>query len=407
MTLKNYPEEFKRQAVELYETTPGATIGSISHDLGVSRSTLSIWKKRYGTTAQYRTVAVGEQSVSDSDDSRVRELQTENRVLRLEKAKLETEREIPRQAAKYSLRRDKLVSRFQFVEDHRDTYEVKWLCAILEIAKSSFYAWRKGFPARAARKHADEELSGRIRHAQSPTKGGDPAYAPPRVTAHLNDGVPACRRVNHKRVARVMRERGLAGLRLRRRVKATIPDQSTQKIPDALQRDFTAQRVNPKYVGDITYLPLASGGNLYLATMIDCYSRKLVGWAVADHMRVSLVIDALKDAAHIRGSLVGTVFHSDRGSVYTSESYATVCQSLGVTQSMGAVGSSADNALAESFNATLKREVLAGNSMFRDEVECRRSVFQWATQYNTVRQHSYCGLISPDRYESTTLRRTA
>jgi transposase InsO family protein len=113
----------------------------------------------------------------------------------------------------------------------------------------------------------------------------DKAYGAPRVTAELNDGAPPQERVNHKRVARVMAEHGIAGIKLRRRVRTTVPEPSDEKVPDLLKRDFTPQKPNTKYVGDITYLPLADGGNLYLATVIDCCSRKLAGWAVADHMR--------------------------------------------------------------------------------------------------------------------------
>jgi len=163
------------------------------------------------------------------------------------------------------------------------------------------------------------------------------------VTAELNDGVPDGERVNHKRVARVMKAHDLAGIRLRRRVRTTLPEPADQKYPDLLKRDFTAQAPNQRYVGDITCLPLPEGRNLYLATVIDCFSRKLAGWAIADHMRTELVEDALKAACRDRGSLAGAVFHSDHGSVYTSADYAKLCGQLGLTQSMGAVGTSADN----------------------------------------------------------------
>lgn len=136
-------------------------------------------------------------------------------------------------------------------------------------------------------------------------------------------------------------------------------------------------------MGDITYLPLACGKNLYLATVIDCYSRKLAGWAVADHMRTDLIEAALLNAKGTRGSLAGAVFHADHGARYTSKAFAALCAGLGVIQSMGAVGSSADNALAESFNATLKREFLQGAATWLDELTCRREVFRWATRYNT------------------------
>jgi len=293
------------------------------------------------------------------------------------------------------------VNRFQFVEDHKGAYGVKRLCEVVEIARSSFYAWLAAAPARAVKVAADAVLAARIRVLQDPVQGGDRAYGAPRITADLNDGVRPAERVNHKRVARVMQEHQLAGIRLRRRVKTTIPDQSGRKHPDLIGRDFSIGEPNRRYVGDITYLPIADGSNLYLATCIDLGSRKLAGWQVADHMRVGLVEDALRAAAHDRGSLAGTIFHSDHGSVYVSKAYAALCEQLGVTQSMGAIGTSADNSLAESFNAALKRELLEGRAAFPDQATARRAVFGWANRYNTRRRHSAIGHISPNTYENT------
>jgi transposase InsO family protein len=287
------------------------------------------------------------------------------------------------------------VSRFQFVADHRDAFEVKQLCMTIEVSRSSYYAWEQAAPERAARAAADAALAQRIRgvHQQ------DKTYGAPRVTAELNDGAVPGDRVNHKRVARVMKLHGIAGVRLRRRVRTTVPEPSHQKVPDLLKRDFTAQAPNHKYVGDITYLPLACGKNLYLATVIDCCSRRLAGWALADHMRTDLIETALREARATRGSLAGAIFHSDHGAQYTSKAFAELCTRLGVTQSMGAVGTSADNALAESFNATLKRELLQGASTWSDELTCRREIFRWATRYNTRRRHSWCGQQAPNTYE--------
>jgi transposase InsO family protein len=289
------------------------------------------------------------------------------------------------------------VSRFQFVADHLHAFEVKWLCAVVEVARSSFYAWLAGAQGRAARQAADQALAERIRVVHDE----DNTYGAPRITAELNDGVPDGERVNHKRVARVMRSNGIAGYRRRRRVRTTVPEPADQKVPDLLRRDFTATQINTRYVGDITYLPLASGGNLYLATVIDCCSRRVAGWAIAEHMRTELVEDALKAAAGLRGSLAGAVFHADHGSQYTSKDFAKLCADLGVTQSMGGVGSSADNALAESFNAALKREILQDRSCWPDAASCRREVFRWLARYNTKRRHSRCRHSSPASYERT------
>jgi transposase InsO family protein len=172
-------------------------------------------------------------------------------------------------------------------------------------------------------------------------------------------------------------------------VRTTVPEPADAKAPDLLKRDFTAEQPNTKYVGDIAYLPLADGNNLYLATVIDCCSRKLAGWAVADHMRTSLVEDALNAARADRGSLRGAISTPTTEPSTPSKDFATLCGTIGVVQSLGGVGSSADNALAESFNATLKREAIA--AAFADEATCRREIFRWATRYNTRRQHAYLG----------------
>jgi transposase InsO family protein len=292
------------------------------------------------------------------------------------------------------------VNRFQFVEDYKDAYGVERLCGVIEIARSSFYAWLAAAPGRAERQAADVSLAERIRVLQDPAQGGDRAYGAPRITADLNDGVAPIERINRKRVARVMREHQLAGIRLRRRVKTMIPDQSGRRFPDLIERDFSTGEPNRRYVGDITYLPIADGTNLYLGSVIDLGSRKLAGWQVADHMRTELVEDALRTAARDRGSLAGAIFHSDHGSVDTSKAHGTLCEQLKVTQSMGAIGTSADNSLAESFNAALKRELLEGRTAFPDQATAYRAVFSWANRYNTRRRHSAIGNITPNAYEA-------
>ncbi|MEV0981938.1 IS3 family transposase, partial [Streptomyces sp. NPDC049915] len=152
--------------------------------------------------------------------------------------------------------------------------------------------------------------------------------------------------------------------------------------------------------GDITYLPLEGGKFLYLATVIDLASRRLAGWAIADHMRTDLVTDALAAAERTRGSLAGAVMHTDHGAQYTSRAFADACRQAGVRQSMSAIGSSADNALAESFNATFKRETLQGRKHWSSEREARLEAFGWLHRYNTRRRHSRLGHRSPIAYEA-------
>jgi transposase InsO family protein len=286
------------------------------------------------------------------------------------------------------------VNRFQFVADHQQRYGVKRLCRILKLARSSYYYWKATAPARAARDAADLALIAQIRAVHATH---DTTYGAPRITAELQDDGLA---VNHKRVARVMRRFRVQGLRLRRRVQTTIADPSAVKAPDLIGRDFTAPAINQRYVGDITYLPVGERGFLYLATVIDLHSRRLAGWAIADHMRTELVIDALNAAERTRGSLAGALFHSDHGAQYTSRAFAAACTQAGVRQSMSAVGSSADNALAESFNATFKRETLQGRRAFTDHREARLDSFRWLHRYNTIRRHSRLGHRSPINYEN-------
>lgn len=206
--------------------------------------------------------------------------------------------------------------------------------------------------------------------------------------------------VNHKRVARLMRQNNLVGVHLRKPKSTTVKDPGAQVFKDLVNRDFTADEVGSLYVGDITYLPYGNEGKfLYLATVLDVCSRRVVGWSITDHMRTDLVVEALESVAMARGSLDGARMHTDHGVRYTSSQFQAVCRRLGVVQSMGRIGSSADNAMAESFNATLKRETLQGAKWWQSEASCRAEVFRWIVRYNNWRKHSALGYKSPVDFE--------
>lgn len=288
------------------------------------------------------------------------------------------------------------MNRFQCVADLQRRYGVKRLCTILGVSRSSFYYWRRTATNRAARQVADAKLAVRIRAVHQESDG---TYGAPRITAELREENGES--VNHKRVARIMRASGIEGVRLRRRHRTTVPDPAAARAPDLIGRDFTATAPNTKYVGDITYLPIEGGKFCYLATVIDLASRRLAGWAIADHMRADLVTDALAAATRTRGSLAGSIMHTDHGAQYTSRIFAEACRSAGVRRSMSAVGSSADNALAESFNATFKRETLQGRKSWPNEREARLDAFRWLNRYNTRRRHSRLGQRSPIAFENT------
>ncbi|WP_410762095.1 IS3 family transposase [Corynebacterium rhinophilum] len=387
--MSRYSEQFKRDAVALYENNEDLSLNSASAELGINRASLHSWVKKYGTGKRARIKAVHDKAQAANDSARIRQLEKEV-------SKLREERDILRKAAKYFGRRDTLVIRFQFVDDHRTEYSVKRMCHVLKLNRSSFYKWVSTRKKRRLKIYSDGLIGARITTIFDDEHG---LYGAKRIAASLKEDL-AYTPVNHKKVARIMKTMGLKGFSKRRRCITTRRKPGHRVMPDLVGRKFTADEPNRVYVGDITYLPCKGGKNMYLATVIDTYSRKLAGYALADHMRVSLVIDALAHAHGVRGSLDGTIFHSDHGSVYTSQTFRNYCSSLGVRQSMTAVGTSADNALAESFNATLKREVLRDRKVFDNPITCRQEVFRWCMRYNTRRRHSWCNLVAPDVFET-------
>ncbi|QOQ38623.1 IS3 family transposase [Trueperella pecoris] len=390
MPSKTYTEEFRRDAVAVYENSPGVSINALAAELGVNRNTLQIWVRKYGTGARTTTSteAASQTPTSVTDAERIRQLEREN-------ARLKEERDILRKAAKYFAEGDDLVIRFQFVDDARNDRSVKRLCEVLKLNRSSYDKWKNTSAMRKKRLLSDAILGARVKAVFTKERG---CYGAKRITAQLNDDSPGSP-VNHKKVARIMRSLQLVGYSKKRKVTTTVSDRRKPVFADLVGRKFTAPAPNQVYVGDITYLPIADGSNMYLATVIDCFSRRLVGFAIADHMRTSLVQDALVMAKGQRGSLDDAIFHSDHGSVYTSHGFQDTCIQLGVRQSMGAIGSSADNALAESFNAALKREVLQDAKTFANQLQCRRDVFRWCTRYNTTPRHSWCGYLAPAVFE--------
>ncbi|QOR46156.1 IS3 family transposase [Trueperella pecoris] len=387
--MPRYCEEFKRNAVALYEDYEDLSLKAASAELGINRATLHTWLKADGTGKGSRTKALRAQAQAATESERIRELEREN-------AKLCEELDILRKAAKYFGRRDKLMIRFQFVDDYRTEHSVKRMCRVLKLNRSSFYKWANTRETRQKCMYSDALVGAKIKTIFDDEHG---LYGAKRIAASLKEDRDL-ELVTHKKVARIMKAMELKGFTKRRRCITTKGASGRRVMPDLVNRNFTATGPNQVYVGDITYLPCKAGKNMYLATVIDVYSRKLVGHALAEHMRTSLVIDVLTHAKNIRGSLDGAIFHVDHGSVYTSQAFRAYCSSLGIAQSMGAVGTSADNALAESFNATLKRGVMRNRKVFDNPLVCRQEVFRWCMRYNTRRRHSWCHLLAPDVFET-------
>jgi transposase InsO family protein len=279
------------------------------------------------------------------------------------------------------------VIRFRFVDEHRTTHRVKRICDVLGWDRSGCYAWHANKETRQEKAEEEEDLARRIRDIHIDSRG---AYGALRITRKLRDQGHV---VNRKRVARIMREREIVGITRRKPRFLTKADRTAPPAPDLIGRDFTAPMPGLKMVGDITCLPTAEGW-LYLVTVIDLCTREVVGWSMADHMRTGLIVDALRMAYDGGRTAGNAIFHSDRGSQYTSYQFRSLLGELDIRQSAGRTGSCFDNAAAESFFAVLKSEI--GTTVWASREEARQDVFRWIAQhYNRERIHSTIGYITP------------
>jgi putative transposase len=283
------------------------------------------------------------------------------------------------------------VSRFRLIEAEKAGHSVVRMCRLLGVSPSGYYAWRKR-PA-SARARADADLTATIRAIHTGSRG---TYGAPRVHAELGDLHRV--RCGRKRVARLMRADGLVGVCRRRTTRTTRRDEAATVSDDLVKRAFAATQPDRLWVADITYLPTWAGF-LYLAVVLDACTRRVVGWSMADHLRAELVVDALDMALWNRRPVDGLVHHSDHGSQYTSLAFGRRCREAGIAVSMGSVGDCYDNALAESFFATLECELVA-RSRWRTHAEARMAVFDFIEAfYNPRRRHSALGYLSPVEYE--------
>lgn len=279
----------------------------------------------------------------------------------------------------------------QFILDHERAFPVSRMCTVLGVSRSGYYAWKRREPSN--REMANARLEDEIRTVHTESRG---TYGSPRVHAALVLRGVACGR---HRVARLMRARGWVGcFPHRRRVVTTEQRFGDPVAPNVLNRDFSAIRPNEKWVADITYLATKQGW-LYLAVVLDLFSRRVVGWSMADHMETSLIGTALDMALASRCPTDSLIHHSDRGCQYTSAAYRDMLNAVGVvTVSMSRTGDCYDNAVAESFFGTLKTE--CATWLFSSHREARNAVFEFIEAwYNRQRLHSSLGYLSPEAFE--------
>ena len=272
------------------------------------------------------------------------------------------------------------------------------MCRLLRISKSGFYAWHGR--AMSTRDRTDIVLTVKIQAIHERSRE---TYGSPNIHAELADdhGI----RVGRKRVARLMRIAGLRGATLRKFIVTTVSDRSALQPSDLVERRFYAERPNRLWVADATYIPTWNGF-LYLAIVLDVFSRKVVGWAMGNQLRTELMLAALDMAITMRRPR-SVIHHSDHGCQYTSYAFGRRCWQAGVVPSMGTVGDAYDNAMAETFFATLEREVL-DRQRFKTQADAQRAIFAWLEGwYNPHRRHSSLGYRSPANYERHALAREA
>jgi transposase InsO family protein len=300
------------------------------------------------------------------------------------------------------------VSVARFIADQRTNYLVPHVmtCALLGVSLAWFYKWlhRLATPGpHTARQQRRREVDAAVGEAFKTARG---LHGSPRLHLDVRD---AGWMVSEKTVADSMRRQGLVARRVRRRNGLTRQDKTKAPFPDLLGRDFTAEAPNTRWVGDMTEIPTA-GGKLYLATVIDLYSRRLLGAATGLHPDAQLACDAITMAVAARGGsdqISGVIFHTDRGSTYTANSFTSLCRRLGIRQSMGRVGSCFDNAAAEAFFSSLEWEVLSRHT-FTDPRQAQAVVLDWCYGfYNHQRRHSAANMMSPITYENTATDRAA
>ena len=273
---------------------------------------------------------------------------------------------------------------------HRAEFWVTSMCRVLGVSTSGYYAWQSR--EKSQRRRVDEALAERIERIHRESRG---TYGAPRIHAELRaEG----ERVGRKRVARLMRGANVIGVSRRRSFQTTRRDPSARPAPDLVDREFTASGPNQLWVADITYIPTLAGF-LYLAVVLEVWSRKIVGWSMSSRLATPIVLDALAMALDRRRPAEGVIHHSDQGCQYTSIEFGKRCRQAGVRPSMGSVGDCYDNAMCESFFATLECELL-DRRPFTDRAEAELAVFDFIEGfYNTRRRHSALGYLAPLIFE--------
>ncbi|WP_344014163.1 IS3 family transposase, partial [Nocardiopsis exhalans] len=374
-----YPPEYRDQIIALARS--GRSPEDLAAEFEPSAQTIRTWINQ-------AKIDSGQAEGTTSDDK------AELARLRRENAQLREEREIPAQGHGFLRPGDQSVM-FRLIDEEKTRHSVSLMSRLLGVSRQGYYKHHHRIQdGPTAKERSDADLSERIQGHHERSRG---TYGSPRLQADLAelDGI----RAGRNRITRLMRRQGLVGVHRRTgRKSLTSQDRMATAPPDLVGRDFTAHAPNTKWSADITYVPTDQGW-VYLAVVMDLFSRRIVGWAMAPHMRADLVCDALAMAVTARRPGPGLIHHSDKGSQYTSLAFGRRCEEAGIAPSTGRTGSCYDNAVTESFFASLETELI-DRTRFATRADAEREVFSYIEGfYNPWRRHSANGQLSPAEYE--------
>ncbi|MCX7420857.1 MAG: IS3 family transposase [Planctomycetia bacterium] len=374
-----FTREFKVEAVALV-SRQGLSFAETARRLEIGQSLLRKWQEQLAVAGSKAFAAKSQPSA----------LEEENRRLRAENDRLRMEREILKKATAFL--REGVAMRYAFIERHRTVWPIVIQCEVLRVSRSGFYSWRKRPPSATATRRA--ALTQEVREVHRISRE---TYGAARVHQALGQRGTKCDR---KTVAKVMREAGIRSKTSRKfRVTTTDSNHPHPVAANVLARDFTADKANQKWVADITYIATLEGW-LYLAAVLDLFTRKVVGWSMSERIDSRLAVDALEMAVSRQLPDAGLIAHSDRGVQYASEHYQRTLTTHGIECSMSRRGDCWDNAPAESFFATLKKE-LVHHEVYETRTEARASLFEYIEVfYNRQRLHSSLGYVSPADFEA-------
>ncbi|WP_249039309.1 IS3 family transposase [Lysinibacillus mangiferihumi] len=373
---KSYDKEFKLEAVQLVES--GKRVAEVARELDLAEQTLHNWVKKFSKDGEAAFVGSGNLKPEDKENKdlqkRIRDLEEENAILK--------------KANEHLCERPEVI--YNFIQQHRHDFRVAKMCEVLGVSRSGYYEWLNR--PKSNQKERKEKLTSQIKRVYLDSRRN---YGSPKITKQLNsEGVS----VSQKTVSRIMKEEGIRSKTVKKYKATTNSKHNLPVYPNLLDQQFKVERPGQAWVADITYI-WTSEGWLYLATIMELYSRRIIGWAMDERMTKELVILALKRAIRTQTQTPGLIHHSDRGSQYASKEYQQVLRTNGMVTSMSRKGNCYDNACIESFHSVIKRE-LVFHEKYKTRDQAKKSIIEYIVSfYNYKRIHSFTNYMSPIAYE--------